>query len=114
MPKTRHIPTRSCVSCGLKLPKGQLIRIFRNPEGPLQVDPAGEGAGRGAYLCGAASCWERGVKKGVLERGLKSPLSAADKEYLRNFYQENLQEKPQVNLQKTIPENLVGLPSGEE
>ena len=106
MPKTRHIPTRSCVSCGLKLPKRQLIRIFRNPEGPLQVDPAGKGAGRGAYLCGAASCWKRGVSKGVLERGLRAPLSAADKEYLRSFYQENLQE--------TIPENLVGLPSGEE
>lgn len=110
MPKTRHIPTRSCVSCGLKLPKRQLIRIFRIPEGTLRVDPTGKGTGRGAYLCGANSCWERGVGKGVLERGLRSPLSAADKEYLRSFYQENLQE----NLQETIPENLVGLPSGEE
>ena len=110
MPKTRHIPTRSCVSCGLKLPKRQLLRIFRIPEGPLRVDSAGKAAGRGAYLCGAASCWERGVSKGVLERGLRSALSAADKEYLRSFYQNHLQ----VNVQDHVKENLVGLPAGEE
>jgi predicted RNA-binding protein YlxR (DUF448 family) len=106
LPKTRHIPTRSCVSCGLKLPKRQLIRIFRIPEGSLRVDPVGKGTGRGAYLCDSASCWERGVGKGVLERGLRSPLSAADKEYLRSFYQDNVQQN--------VSENLVGLPAGEE
>ena len=105
LPKTRHIPTRSCVSCGLKLPKRQLIRIFRIPEGPLRVDPAGKGTGRGAYLCVAASCWERGFGKGILERGLRPPLSAADIEYLRSYYQENLQENAK--------ENLIGLPAGE-
>ena len=102
MSKIRHIPTRSCVSCGLKLPKGQLVRMFRTHEGPLRVDSAGKATGRGAYLCGSASCWERGVSKGVLERGLRSALSAADKEYLRSFYQNH------------VKEDLVGLPAGEE
>ncbi len=83
-----------------------MIRIFRIPEGSLRVDPAGKGNGRGAYLCGAASCWERGVSKGVLERGLRSSLSAADKEYLRSFYQENVKE----NLEK----KQVKMPAGEE
>ena len=110
MPKTRYIPTRSCVSCGLKLPKRQLIRIFRIPEGTLRVDPTGKGTGRGAYLCGADSCWERGVGKGVLERGLRSPLSAADKEYLRSFAKKN---GPENGLENG-PGNVVDLPAGEE
>ena len=87
-----------------------MIRIYRIPEGSLRVDAAGKGTGRGAYLCGAAGCWERGVSKSVLERGLRSPLSAADKEYLRSFYQEDGQE----NLLKKVKENLVELSAGEE
>ena len=102
MPKTRHIPTRSCVSCALKLPKRQLIRLFRISEGLIQVDPTGKGTGRGVYLCGATACWDRGVNKGGLERGLRSPLSRADKEYLKSFYQEH------------APENVVGLSVGDE
>ncbi len=76
------------------------------PEGSLQVDPAGKGTGRGAYLCGAAICWERAVSKGVLERGLRSPLSGADKEYLKRVYQENVQEN--------LEENQVKMPPGVE
>ncbi|MFB3097910.1 MAG: YlxR family protein, partial [Dehalococcoidia bacterium] len=38
-----------------------MIRVCRTPDGSLRVDPAGKGNGRGAYLCGTASCWERGA-----------------------------------------------------
>ena len=106
LPKSRHIPTRSCVCCGLKLPKMQLIRISRTPDGLLQVDRAGKGTGRGVYLCGVANCWEQGIIKGGLERGLRSALSGPEKEYLRGFYQDYLQEN--------VPEKVDALPIGEE
>lgn len=82
----RHIPERSCVACGQKLPKRGLIRVVRTPQGEVKVDLTGKGAGRGAYLCWSTSCWERGMRKGGLERSLHSPLSAQDSEQLQAFF----------------------------
>lgn len=92
MTQARHTPMRSCVSCGLKLPKRQLLRIFRNTEGAVQVDPSGKGTGRGAYLCTSEPCWNLAVSKGNLERGLRSALTAADKEYLLGYYRQHQKE----------------------
>ena len=92
LPKTRHIPERSCVACGLKLPKRSLTRIVRTPDGEIRLDPTGRAAGRGAYLCESPVCWERGISKGGLERGLHSPLSAQDRERLLTFHQQRLTE----------------------
>ena len=92
MPKAPHIPERTCVACGLKRPKGNLIRIVRTPEGEILVDLRGKSAGRGAYLCESPTCWERGIGKGGLERGLHSPLSAQERKYLLSFHQQRLAE----------------------
>jgi hypothetical protein len=35
-------------------------------------------------------CWEQGVLKGSLERGLRSPLSTKDKEALMNYYRQEV------------------------
>ncbi len=86
--KGRHIPQRSCVACGRKLPKRELARIVRTTEGAMMVDRTGKVAGRGAYLCWSSSCWQRGRLKGTLERSLKSALSAQDQAQLLAFYQE--------------------------
>ncbi|HZA25630.1 MAG TPA: YlxR family protein [Dehalococcoidia bacterium] len=90
MPKTRHIPERSCVACAQKFPKQELTRIVRTPQGEVRVDSTGKSAGRGAYLCGSAHCWERGLRKGGLDRGLRTSLSAQDKELLLSFYQQQV------------------------
>lgn len=92
LPKTRHIPERSCAACGLKLPKRNLTRIVRTPDGEIRIDPSGKAAGRGAYLCESPACWERGISKGGLERGLHSPLSAQAREHLLSFHQQRLAE----------------------
>ncbi len=90
MPKTRHIPERSCIACGRKLPKRELVRIVRAADGPAVVDPTGKANGRGSYLCKTDKCWEQGVLKGSLERGLRSPLSTKDKEALMNYYRQEV------------------------
>jgi predicted RNA-binding protein YlxR (DUF448 family) len=83
----RHVPQRSCVACGKKLSKRQLVRIVRTPEGAVTVDPIGKAAGRGAYLCWSSNCWTRGMSKGGLERALKVGLSVQDRSILLAYYE---------------------------
>ena len=79
--RVKHIPQRTCVGCRTVMPKRQLIRIVRTPEG-VQVDSTGKLAGRGAYLHDRRSCWERGLK-GALAHALKTELTAEDRERLQ-------------------------------
>lgn len=84
MPRRRkHIPQRTCVGCRTVLPKRELIRIVRTPEG-LFVDPTGKRAGRGAYLHNQRSCWEIGLK-GSLASALKTTLSPEDRQRLGSY-----------------------------
>lgn len=84
--RTRHIPERRCVACREKFPKRELTRIVRTSHGAVIVDPSGKTAGRGAYLCGSADCWQRGILKGGLERGLRSSIPPGDREALLALY----------------------------
>jgi predicted RNA-binding protein YlxR (DUF448 family) len=45
----KHIPQRTCIGCREVLPKRNLIRVVRTPDG-IQVDLTGKAAGRGAYI----------------------------------------------------------------
>ena len=90
MPKARHTPERSCIACGQKLPKRDLIRVVRSPEGNVAVDPTGKSPGRGAYLFTAEQCWQSGVQRGGLERGLRASLSLQEKTLLSEFYQQKV------------------------
>ena len=82
MPRKRHIPERTCVACGDKKPKAELLRITRSPEGTVSVDLVGKAPGRGAYVCGP-DCLETAVGRGRLARSIGQPLSALDLETLR-------------------------------
>jgi predicted RNA-binding protein YlxR (DUF448 family) len=73
------------VSCGSSTNKRELIRIVRTPEGSIEADPTGKKAGRGAYVCGEAACWNLAIGKGKLERSLKSALTPADAAALRAY-----------------------------
>jgi len=90
MVKTWHVPERSCAACGQKFPKRALTRIVRTPQGAVIVDPSGKSPGRGAYLCASEACWQRGIRKGSLERGLRTSIPAQDRENLLAFYKEQI------------------------
>lgn len=96
----RRIPQRTCVGCRLVLPKRQLIRLVRTPEG-VMIDLTGKMAGRGAYLHDNRSCWEKALK-GSLASALKTELSEEDKERIAKFAS-TLQEK-QVSDTGQVPE----------
>ncbi len=76
--RPKRTPQRTCVSCGSTTDKRDLVRIVRTPQGRVLADPTGKLSGRGAYLCHESKCWEQGIKKGRLERSLKTRLSAQD------------------------------------
>lgn len=46
----KKIPMRSCIVTKEKLPKKELIRIVRTPEGNVLIDELGKLNGKGAYL----------------------------------------------------------------
>ena len=46
--KVKKIPLRSCVVTKEKLPKKDLLRVVRTPEGDVIVDLSGKANGRGA------------------------------------------------------------------
>ena len=48
--KTKKIPMRTCVITKEKLPKKELLRIVRTPEGNVIIDESGKANGRGAYI----------------------------------------------------------------
>lgn len=62
-----------------------MVRIVRTLAGPVEVDPTGKRSGRGAYLCRSRSCWDAGLRRGVLSRALKTELTADDLARLEAF-----------------------------
>ena len=82
MPRKRHIPERTCVACGDRRPKAELVRIARSPQGHVSFDFVGKAPGRGAYVCGPG-CLDTALGRGRLARSLGQPLSSADLETLR-------------------------------
>ena len=74
--KPRKVPQRKCVACQEMMAKKELIRVVRSPQGDIQIDLTGKKPGRGAYLCGKASCFKLAKKSKALERALSAPVSA--------------------------------------
>lgn len=62
---------RSCVVTREKLPKGELVRVVRTPEGDVIVDSTGKANGRGAYLKRDLSVFEKAYNTKVLNRILE-------------------------------------------
>lgn len=82
MPRKRHIPERTCIACGGKKPKADLLRIALSPGGQVSVDSSGKAPGRGAYVCGP-ECWATALARGRLARSLGRNLSATELATLR-------------------------------
>lgn len=72
--QTKKVPVRMCSGCGQHIPKKELIRVVRSPEGELSVDLTGKKSGRGAYLCQRAECLQKARKTRRLERALSCQI----------------------------------------
>lgn len=69
--KPKKIPQRKCIVCTDRSDKKKLIRIVKNKEGQIFVDPTGKANGRGAYICQSMECMEKAIKTHALERSFR-------------------------------------------
>lgn len=67
----KKIPMRTCVVSHEKLPKNELIRIVRNPEGNIIIDETGKQNGRGAYLKRDIQVIKKAQKSKILNKHLE-------------------------------------------
>ncbi|MDO4710887.1 MAG: YlxR family protein [Peptostreptococcaceae bacterium] len=74
MLKQRKIPQRKCVACNERDDKKQLMRIVKNKEGEIFLDPGGKANGRGTYIHLSRECIERAIKTKAIERSIKADL----------------------------------------
>lgn len=72
--KTKKIPLRTCVITKESLPKKELLRIVRTPEGDVKVDETGKLNGRGAYIKKDVTVLEKAKKSKVLEQRLECKI----------------------------------------
>jgi len=66
---------RSCVVTKEKLPKGELLRIVRTPDGKVFADVTGKLNGKGAYIKKDIAVLEKAKKSKILERALETEIS---------------------------------------
>lgn len=71
MNKTKKIPQRKCIACQERGDKKGLIRIVKNKEGQIFLDPTGRANGRGAYVCATQECLTKAIKSKALNRAFK-------------------------------------------
>ena len=71
----KKIVTRTCMGCGEKKDKKQLLRIVKNKINEISIDETGKKEGRGAYICKDKECLERAIKNKRLEKSLKTKIS---------------------------------------
>ncbi|RLB27168.1 MAG: DUF448 domain-containing protein [Deltaproteobacteria bacterium] len=66
-----HIPIRTCIACGKKRNKKDLIRLVLDSDGWIVVDGSGCAPGRGAYICKNKECWSGLQNRKVLARAFR-------------------------------------------
>lgn len=72
--KQKKIPLRKCVACQEMIPKKELVRIVRSPQGEVSIDPTGKSSGRGAYICRKRDCFVLAKKRKSLDRSLDTTI----------------------------------------
>lgn len=62
---------RMCICCRQMKDKRELLRVVKNKEGEIFVDPTGKKNGRGAYVCKDVECLKKLKKNKVLNKTFK-------------------------------------------
>lgn len=73
--KQKKLPLRKCVVTQEMLPKKELIRVVRTPDGDVVIDQTGKVNGRGAYLSKDIEVVRQAEKKRTLDHHLKVKTS---------------------------------------
>ena len=93
MVQKRKVPERKCIVTNEQKPKKELIRIVRNKEGQVFVDPTGKKNGRGAYLSRDMDVIAKAEKSNILSRQLNAEVNPSIYEELKELVSESKNEK---------------------
>ena len=83
--KTKKIPVRTCVVTKEALPKKELLRVVRTPEGTVVVDETGKVNGRGAYIKKDLEVLEKARNSKILEKRLECSIEEKVKKKKKNM-----------------------------
>ena len=83
--KVKKIPMRSCVVTQERLPKMELLRIVKTPDGEIKADLTGKLNGRGAYIKRELSVVDKAKKSKALDRHLEVCVPDTIYEELKNI-----------------------------
>ena len=85
MTKKRKIPQRKCIVTNELKPKKEMIRIVRNKEGEVFIDPTGKQNGRGAYLTVDKAIIQQAKEQNVLEKTFQVKIDPSIYEQLNEL-----------------------------
>ena len=83
--KVKKIPLRTCVITKEQLPKKDLLRVVRTPEGEVKVDETGKLNGRGAYIKKDIEVLEKAKKTELLAKRLECTIDENVYEEIRKI-----------------------------
>lgn len=83
--KVKKVPLRTCVITKEQLPKQELLRVVRTPEGEVKVDLTGKLNGRGAYIKKDIAVLEKARKSNLLAKRLECNIDETVYEEIKNI-----------------------------
>lgn len=92
MARKRKVPLRKCVVMNEMKPKEEMIRVVRNKEGEVFVDPSGKKNGRGAYLSKDLAVIEKAEKQRTLNQLFNVEIDQSIYEELKQMVAGNSNE----------------------
>lgn len=101
MSRKKHIPIRTCIGCGGKKPKREMIRIVRQEEN-IFLDPTGKTSGRGAYICIDMDCLEKAIKRKALSYALRCTITSETLENLKGYLQQEILKRGERDEKKNL------------
>ena len=87
--KDKKVPLRTCVVTNEKLPKKELLRIVRTPDGKVEADLTGKLNGRGAYIKSDVEILEKARKSKALSRHLEIEITDSDYDRIKEVIENN-------------------------
>jgi len=100
---------RTCVGCRQENPKRGMLRIVRDPDGNVSIDPTGKKTGRGAYLCLNAECLMLSRKKKALSKALNVNITDTLYEEIAEYIKQVTVNRRIVKMLPTNLDNILSL-----
>ena len=81
----KKVPLRTCVVTHNKCDKRDMLRIVKNKDGEIIVDPSGKLNGKGAYISKSIDTLEKAMKSKTLDRVFDTKIDDSLYEEIRKY-----------------------------